>query len=112
MPYAIHDPTTFVITPTAVATKSEYSPSETLKPAKSIVASDGIGSRALSPTISRKTPTRPILSMTSTANWTSGSVMEAKYTPPEGRDLRTVRYAEASTTSPAASPAGCPSWDG
>ena len=64
-------------TPTSVTANSEYSPSETLKPANSIVASEGIGMHALSATISRKTPGSPSLSITSTANWTSGSVMEA-----------------------------------
>src|SRR3954453_146538 len=62
--------------------RSEYSPWKTLKPANSIVPSDGIGRQALSATISRKTPTRPSLSMTSTANWTSGSVMDANCTAP------------------------------
>ena len=65
-------------TPTAMTANSEYSPLATLKPANSIVASEGIGRQALSPTISRKTPSSPSLSMTSTANWTSGSVMEAR----------------------------------
>ena len=63
--------------PTATTANSEYSPSETLKPANSIVASDGIGMQALSATISTKTPGRPSLSITSTANWTIGSVSEA-----------------------------------
>ena len=49
----------------------------TLKPANRNVASDGIGMQALSATISAKIPGRPSLSITSTANWTSGSVMEA-----------------------------------
>src|SRR3954467_4880193 len=82
MPYAIQEPTTLATTPTAVTTNSEYSPWATLKPAKSIVPSDGMGRQALSPTISRKTPINPILSMTSTANWTSGSVIEATSTAP------------------------------
>ena len=67
-------------TPTNVAMNSEYWPSETLKPANSIVASEGIGRQALSPTISRKTPSRPILSTTSTAKLTMGSVIDAKNT--------------------------------
>jgi hypothetical protein len=62
---------------TRTTTSSGYSPSETLKPANSIVPSDGIGMQALSATISAKTPGRPSLSTTSTANWTSGSVREA-----------------------------------
>jgi hypothetical protein len=52
-------------------------PSATLKPAKSIVASDGIGMQALSATMRRKMPASPIASTTSTANWTIGSVREA-----------------------------------
>jgi hypothetical protein len=55
----------------ATTANSEYSPSETLKPANSIVASDGIGMHALSATISAKIPGRPSLSTTSTANWTA-----------------------------------------
>ena len=60
---------------------SEYSPSATLKPANSIVASEGIGRQALSPTISRKTPSSPISRTTSTAKLTIGSVIDAKTTP-------------------------------
>ena len=41
-------------TPTNVAMNSEYSPSATLKPANSIVASEGIGRQALSPTIKQE----------------------------------------------------------
>ena len=67
-------------TPTKVAMNSEYWPSETLKPANSIVASEGIGRQALSPTIRRKTPIRPISSTTSTAKLTIGSVIDAKNT--------------------------------
>src|SRR3954454_2857078 len=73
---------TFATTPTVTTVSSEYSPWATLKPAKSIVPSEGMGRQALSPTISRKTPINPILSMTSTANWTSGSVIEATSTAP------------------------------
>ena len=42
--------------PTATTANIEYSPSETLKPANSIVASDGIGMHALSATISSEDP--------------------------------------------------------
>ena len=80
MPYAIQEPTTFAATPTKVAMNSEYSPSATLKPANSIVASEGIGRQALSPTISRKTPISPISPTTSTAKLTIGSVIDAKNT--------------------------------
>ena len=59
---------------------SEYSPSATLKPANSIVASEGIGRQALSPTISRKTPSSPISRTTSTAKLTIGSVIDATST--------------------------------
>src|SRR3954452_22269384 len=76
------------MTPTEVTRSSEYSPSATLKPAKSMGPSDGIGRQALSATINRKTPINPILSMTSTANWTSGSVIEARYTAAQGREWR------------------------
>ena len=54
--------------PTATTANIEYSPSETLKPANRNVVSDGIGMQALSATISRKIPGRPIASITSTAN--------------------------------------------
>src|SRR3954447_10133237 len=65
------------MTPTAVTVSSEYSPLATLKPANSIEPSEGIGSSALSPTISRKTPGSPRSLITSTANCTSGSVIDA-----------------------------------
>src|SRR3954471_1568437 len=78
MAYAIHEPTRLAIDPTATAANSEYSPLETLKPAKSIVASDGIGMRALSGVINRKIPGRPRSPTTFTAKFTSGSVIEAK----------------------------------
>ena len=65
--------------PTATTTaNSEYSPSETLKPANRNVASDGIGMHALSATMSRKIPGSPIASITSTANCTIGSVSDAR----------------------------------
>ena len=57
----------------AVATTSEYSPLETLKPANSIVASDGIGRHALSATISRKIPGSPSASACGTrSEWPTG----------------------------------------
>ena len=65
------------IEPTATAANSEYSPSETLKPANSIVASLGTGMQADSSVISTNTPSRPSLSTTSTAKFTMGSVIEA-----------------------------------
>ena len=52
-------------------------PSETLKPANSMVASLGTGMPALSRTISTKTPAGPSSATTSTATSTIGSVMEA-----------------------------------
>ena len=66
------------IEPTATAANSEYSPSETLKPANSIVASLGTGMQADSSVISTKTPSSPRASTTSTATSTIGSVMEAR----------------------------------
>src|SRR3954469_21047015 len=78
MAYAIHEPTRLATDPTATAANSEYSPLVTLKPAKSIVASDGIGMSALSGVISRKIPGRPRSPTTFTAKFTSGSVIEAK----------------------------------
>ena len=63
--------------PVATTANIEYSPRETLKPANRNVVSDGIGMHALSATISRKIPGRPIASITSTANSTIGSVSEA-----------------------------------
>src|SRR5262245_57641045 len=53
------------------------SPSETLKPAKSIVASLGIGTQALSSSISTNTPGSPRASITSVAKLTSGSTMKS-----------------------------------
>ncbi len=50
-------------------------PSETLKPANSIVASLGIGMQALSSSMSTKMPARPMASITSVAALTSGPVM-------------------------------------
>jgi hypothetical protein len=63
--------------PVATTANVEYSPRETLKPANRNVVSDGIGMQALSATMSRKIPGRPIASITSTANSTMGSVSEA-----------------------------------
>src|SRR4051795_5883051 len=64
--------------PTATAANREYLPSLTLKPAKSIVASDGIGMQALSGAMSRKIPGRPRSPTTRTAKLTSGSVIDAR----------------------------------
>src|SRR4051795_7270424 len=63
--------------PTATAANREYLPSLTLKPAKSIVASDGIGIPALSGTISRKIPGRPRSPTTLVAKSASRSVTDA-----------------------------------
>ena len=63
-----------------MAANIEYSPSATLKPANSIVASDGIGMHALSATISRKIAGQPQGVDHVDANWTSGSVIEARTT--------------------------------
>ena len=60
--------------PTSVTAMRLYSPSLTLKPAKSIVASLGIGMHALSKNMSTKTPARPRSATTSVANLTIGSV--------------------------------------
>src|SRR4029078_10174888 len=54
-----------------------YWPSETLKPAKSIVASLGIGMHALSRSMSTKTPASPRSPTTLVAKRTSGSVTDA-----------------------------------
>src|SRR5919202_6181049 len=64
-------------TPAAVTLNRDQSPLATLKPANSIVPSDGIGRQALSATMSTKTPARPRSSITFTANCTSGSVNDA-----------------------------------
>ena len=53
------------------------SPSETLNPANSMIASLGTGMQALSSVISRKTPTVPTESMKSVAASTIGSVIDA-----------------------------------
>ena len=66
------------IVPVATTANIEYSPRETLKPANRNVVSDGIGMHALSATIRRKIPGRPMASTTSTANSTIGSVSEAR----------------------------------
>src|SRR5436190_21436987 len=55
-----------------------YWPSETLKPAKSIVASEGIGMHALSGNMSTRTPGSPRSETTLVANVTSVSVMDAE----------------------------------
>src|SRR3954447_11159008 len=78
MAYAIQEPTRLAIEPTATAANRLYSPLETLKPAKSIVASDGIGMQALSGTISRKIPGRPRSPTTLVANSASLSVTDAR----------------------------------
>ena len=53
------------------------SPSETLKPAKSMIASLGTGMQALSSAMRKKTPGSPSASMTSVANSTIGSTMKS-----------------------------------
>ena len=68
------------IVPVATTANIEYSPRDTLKPANRNVVSEGIGMQALSATISRKIPGRPIASTTSTANSTIGSVRDASTT--------------------------------
>src|SRR2546423_7092332 len=55
-----------------------YWPSETLKPAKSIVASEGIGMHGLSKNMSTNTPGRPRSETTLVANVTSVSVIDAE----------------------------------
>ena len=53
------------------------SPSETLKPAKSMIASEGMGMQADSSSIRMKTPIRPTASMKSVAASTIGSTMKS-----------------------------------
>ena len=53
---------------------SEWWPSETVKPAKSITASLGIGMQAEPAPISRKTPHSPVSLITLTQNSTIGPV--------------------------------------
>src|SRR3989440_7416467 len=55
-----------------------YSPLCTLKPANSIVASEGIGMHALSKNMSTKTPGSPRSETTLVANVTSVSVIDAE----------------------------------
>src|SRR3981189_3293709 len=55
-----------------------YSPLCTLKPANSIVASEGIGMQALSKNMSANTPGSPRSETTLVANVTSVSVMDAE----------------------------------
>src|SRR4030088_1326335 len=55
-----------------------YSPLCTLKPANSIVASEGIGMQALSRNMSTNTPGSPKSETTLVANVTSVSVMDAE----------------------------------
>src|SRR4051795_5253200 len=87
------EPTRFPATPATTTPNRVMFPSDTLKPANSMIASLGIGMQALSSVISTNTPARPIASMTLVAAVTSGSKMSAgtaeqHYTragvPPEG----------------------------
>jgi hypothetical protein len=55
-----------------------YSPSDTLKPANSIVASEGTGMHALSSSMRPKIPAMPSSATTSVASVTSQSVSEAR----------------------------------
>ncbi len=71
------EPTTLPATPAATMPNSVRSPVETLKPAKSMIASLGIGMQALSSVISTKTPARPAESMKSVAKFTTGLRMSA-----------------------------------
>src|SRR3954468_3004712 len=73
----MEDPTTLPATPATMIPIIVMSPVETLKPAKSMIASLGTGMQALSRTIRRKTPATPTLSMKSVAALTIGSVIEA-----------------------------------
>src|SRR4051812_9526259 len=71
-------------------------PSETLKPANSIVASLGMGMQALSRTMSRNTPARPVASITLVAAFTSGPRMspvmrQQHYTRPDVPPPRPLR---------------------
>jgi hypothetical protein len=59
-------------------------PSETLKPANSMIASLGTGMQALSSAIRKKTPGTPKASMTSVATSTIGSTMKSVMVGPAG----------------------------
>ena len=63
--------------PASVMPSSVWSPLCTLKPAKSITASLGIGMQALPAAISRKIPTSPVLSIVLTQKSTIGPVRSA-----------------------------------
>src|SRR6476661_847663 len=73
----MHEPTRLATDATSTAARTLYSPLWTLKPANSIVGSDGIGMHALSGVISRKIPGSPMASTTSIAQLATVSVMEA-----------------------------------
>ena len=64
-------------TPAATTAQKSMSPRLTANPAAIIVGSLGIGTHMLSSVIRMKTPSTPMLSTTSTAKLTRGSVSEA-----------------------------------
>ena len=73
----MREPTMFPSTPAATMPKRVMFPSDTLKPANSMIASLGIGMQALSSVMRTNTPASPIASMTLVAALTSGSKMSA-----------------------------------
>ena len=68
----------FAATATATTAQNEYVPSLTLKPANSIVGSDGNGMPMLSSVMSTKIPARPMSSTTSVTKSASLSVTDAR----------------------------------
>src|SRR3954468_3220063 len=85
------EPTTLPATPAATTPNRVMSPWDTLKPAKSMMASLGIGMQALSRVISTKTPARPAESMKSVAKFTTGSRMSPRMSMGAAAHLRAAR---------------------
>ena len=73
-------------TPAATIPNSVMSPSDTLKPANSMIASLGTGMQALSSSIRTNTPIRPTESMKSVAASTIGSTKKS-VTEAVGRNI-------------------------
>src|SRR3954454_13183543 len=85
------EPTTLPATPAATTPNRVMSPWDTLNPAKSMMASLGIGMQALSRVISTKTPARPAESMKSVAKFTTGSRMSPGMSMGAAAHLRAAR---------------------
>src|SRR3954449_5466751 len=85
------EPTTLPDTPAATTPNRVMSPWDTLNPAKSMMASLGIGMQALSRVISTKTPARPAESMKSVAKFTTGSRMSPGMSMGAAAHLRAAR---------------------